>query len=366
LTWRGTCLGLVALAGLVLAVVTQRRDVLLVSVCLALAVFLAVVALTLVRRPVAVKRQVPLVPVPAGTNLPIVLRTPGGQASEPVFDMGEWGATAAPPTGPGVMAYWRRFDRRGVWPVGPAVVQRTAPLGMARLSTVVAPPDQVLVAPNLIHLPVGRLRFDVAEHSAQTSAIGPREVDPGAVRPYQSGDPRAKVHWRATARRGELMVRQDKPLATTDVWVVLDTVVGGDAWVAFELAVAAAASLVVKLMSQNHRVHLLTSSGLCAGPFAQAGGRDPVMVAFARLTSSQSEPDGWMEALTSALPDRGGQVPVYVVLSQPVSPAAANWLLQLRTLAEPAGAVLAPTAASAAPQLRAAGWQVHLVPGTRL
>jgi len=356
----------VALAGLVLAVVTERRDVLLVSICLALAVVLAVVALVLGRRPLALQRQVPLVPVPAGTNLPIVLRTAAGQASEPVFDIGEWGATAAPPTGPGVMAYWRRFDRRGVWPVGPAVVQRTAPLGMARLSLVVAPPDQVLVAPNLIHLPVGRLRFDVAEHSAQTSAIGPREVDPGAVRPYQSGDPRAKVHWRATARRGELMVRQDKPLATTDVWVVLDTAVGVNTGAAFELAVAAAASLVVKLMAQNHRVHLLTSSGLSAGPFDQTGGRDPVMVAFACLTSSQSELDGWLDALTGALPDRGGQVPVYVVLCQPVRPATADWLPRLRALAEPAGAVLVPAAAAAAPKLRTAGWQVHQVTGTGL
>jgi len=366
ITWRGACLGLVALVGLVLAVVTERRDVLLVSVSLALAVVLAVASLALVRRPVALQRQVPLVPVPAGTKLPIVLRGPEVEVGEPVVDLGPWGAAAALPTRPGVLVYWHRFARRGVCSVGPAVVQRTAPLGMARWSRAVAPPDEVLVAPNLIHLPIGPLRFDVAEHSAQTSATGPREVDPGAVRPYQSGDPRAKVHWRATARRGELMVRQDKPLATTDVWVVLDTVLasppGKDSEATdYELAVSAAASLVMKLMAQNHRVHLLTTDGQVGGPFTQAGGKDPVLAAFARLANSERQTDNWLEALTGALPDRGGQVPIYLVLHQPVDPNAQPWMGQLKALAEPAGAVLVPAAATAAGQLRVAGWQVHQV-----
>jgi len=363
------CLSGLALAALLAAVVFKRRDLLFVAVAIVLMIVLSLASLLVWRRPARLVRQAPLTPVPTGSRLPIVLRGAGKAVvpREPVFDLGPWDATRAVPTGPGSLTYWLRFARRGVVPIGPAMVQRIAPFGLARLTIEVAPIDKVLVAPRLFRLPVNPLRFDAAEHSSQTTATGPKEVDPGAVRPYQAGDPRTKVHWRATARRGKLMVRQDRAQATTDVWVVLDNALEFDPATnltsevqvtvdSFELAVSAAASLVLSLMDQRHIVHLLTTSGQTEGPFRQSGGRDPVMASFAKLEASPAVTD-WSELLANELPARGGQVPVYLLLFRPGG-LSRDHLARTRAIAEPAEALLMPLATPLAGQLRAHGWQV--------
>ncbi|MCL1897544.1 MAG: DUF58 domain-containing protein [Micrococcales bacterium] len=370
-TWRGVCLAGLALASLLVAIIFKRRDLLFVSSALVLVVVLGFAGLLMRRRPERLIRQAPLTPVAAGSRLPILLRPARSRLPrEPVFDLGPWNAAPADPTGTDLLVYWLRFARRGVVPVGPAVVQRIAPLGLARLTIEIAPVETVLVSPTLIAVPVEPPRFDVVEHSSQISGTGLKEVDPGAVRPYQSGDPRTKVHWRATARRGRLMVRQDRPQPSTDVWLVLDNGLatenlanpapGADPLVdSFELAVSAAASLSLKLMRLGHAVHLLTTDGRSYGPFRQSGGRDPVLNCFARLEAGSTLAD-WPGILAGAMPVRGGQVPVYLLLFHQHGPSRKQ-LVQIRQMAEPAEALLMPKAASMLRLLQQGGWQVNLL-----
>ena len=42
------------------------------------------------------------------------------------------------------------------------------------------------------------------------------------TREYRHGDPMRRVHWAATARHGELMVRQEESVTTPEATIILD------------------------------------------------------------------------------------------------------------------------------------------------
>jgi Protein of unknown function DUF58 len=67
-----------------------------------------------------------------------------------------------------------------------------------------------------------------------------------ALREYEAGDDPRRVSWRATARRGELMVRQDEAAAPGRVVLVLDARPEVYDAEAFEVAVEGVASLAVQ------------------------------------------------------------------------------------------------------------------------
>jgi uncharacterized protein (DUF58 family) len=104
------------------------------------------------------------------------------------------------------------------------------------------------------------------------------------TREYRPGDDVRRVHWRSTARRGELMVRQDEQPHQRRGVVVLDRRPG--AWSdddGFERAVTAAASLAVSLHDAGAAVRLeLGGERSPAGPL----GREPVLEALAVVTTA--------------------------------------------------------------------------------
>ncbi len=100
------------------------------------------------------------------------------------------------------------------------------------------------------------------------------------VRPYQRGDPRRRVHWKATARTGALMVREADGTGVVAIQVVLDLGEGGPAG---EAAVARAAHLIEEAVGRGWLVRLVTVED-AAGPPASAprGRRGPSPASAAR------------------------------------------------------------------------------------
>jgi uncharacterized protein (DUF58 family) len=86
------------------------------------------------------------------------------------------------------------------------------------------------------------------------------------LRPYRWGDPIRLVHWRTSARFGELRVRElELTVGGQELVIALDTQVGWRAW-DFEEAVIAAASLYFYAQRLNLNVRLWTdTSGLVHG-----------------------------------------------------------------------------------------------------
>jgi uncharacterized protein (DUF58 family) len=83
------------------------------------------------------------------------------------------------------------------------------------------------------------------------------------LRPFFPGDRPRSVNWRATARRGELMVNQRHPERATDVVLFLDSFldVRGPTGSTLDQAVGAAASLAAAYLRQRDRVGLVSFGG---------------------------------------------------------------------------------------------------------
>lgn len=159
--------------------------------------------------------------------------------------------------------------RRGRFEVGPFTVTMTDPFGLARGTQRAGHAQTVIVVPQVQPLPDSGLTIAEAEGSArlvQHRAVGSdHDV---TTRAYRTGDALRRVHWRASAHHGDLMVRQEEQRSHSEASVLLDTRRAGyrDAesghplTVAesdrFEWAVEFAASLVVHLQHSGFLVHL--------------------------------------------------------------------------------------------------------------
>lgn len=75
------------------------------------------------------------------------------------------------------------------------------------------------------------------------------------VRPYQPGDPRRRVHWRATARVGDLVVKEVDEIGAPRLVVALDMGAGGDAG---ERAAGRAAWYALEGLRRGYQVALVT------------------------------------------------------------------------------------------------------------
>jgi uncharacterized protein (DUF58 family) len=136
--------------------------------------------------------------------------------------------------------------RRGVVRVGPVVSRRGDPLGLLRRTVTWTEPETIHVHPRTVRLPLiesGRLRDLEGDASGDIADSG---LSFHALREYVPGDDRRSVHWRASARLGNLMVRQYDDLRRTRLAVGLALDEAEYATPAeFELAVSAFASVGV-------------------------------------------------------------------------------------------------------------------------
>ncbi len=165
--------------------------------------------------------------------------------------------------------YRIRPRRRGRLTIGPLIAHTEDPFGCVAMTHVVAPVQEVLVTPPVSPLPAIRLpgewRGSGELRPRSTTIAGQEDV---TVRPYQRGDDRRRVHWRASARYDQLMVRQEELPWHYRATLVLDTRADGfSAWPGatnggrddpFEWAVRAAASIGAHLISRSVAIRLLT------------------------------------------------------------------------------------------------------------
>jgi uncharacterized protein (DUF58 family) len=168
--------------------------------------------------------------------------------------------------------------RRGAVEAGAYEAVSSDPLGLARRRLAVSQPAHCIVLPRVERLatvlPEG---LDLTRTENGLSAADRLIVGTSMLRPYAQGDDLRRVHWRTTARVGELMVRDggdmDEPdrIATT---VLLD--VGDETTPAEELdrAVEVAASVLSvaadeSISGASGAYRLLTTTGLDTG--AQRG-----------------------------------------------------------------------------------------------
>jgi len=152
--------------------------------------------------------------------------------------------------------------RRAVVVVGPVRSVRGDPLGVARRSVQWTRPVDLYVHPALVALggaSAGLLR-DLEGES--TRDLSDSDLSFHALRDYVAGDDRRYIHWRTTARRGKLMVKQFEDTRRTQTVLALAT--DPDDYASddeFELAISAVASIGVQTLRDERDLAVLAGPG---------------------------------------------------------------------------------------------------------
>ncbi|MFI6032651.1 DUF58 domain-containing protein [Streptomyces sp. NPDC051315] len=164
------------------------------------------------------------------------------------------------------VSYRVHSDLRGRYPLGPLQLRLNDPFGMCELTRSFSTYDTLTVIPRVEPLPPVRLTGEAKGYGdGRQRSLALAGEDDVIPRGYRYGDDLRRVHWRSTARYGELMVRREEQPQRSRCTVLLDTRglafrgAGPDS--AFEWAVSAAASVLVHMLERGFSVRLLTDTG---------------------------------------------------------------------------------------------------------
>jgi uncharacterized protein (DUF58 family) len=127
------------------------------------------------------------------------------------------------------LAVTLEISRRGHYHFGNLALTTGYPWALVQLRKSLQEPADLVIFPKLGSLRRGRLRRYLAQHSPTLGQARtfPRR-HPGAqmefhgLRTFRAGDSPRWIHWRTTARRGELMIREFEDLPNDHLVLVVD------------------------------------------------------------------------------------------------------------------------------------------------
>lgn len=177
------------------------------------------------------------------------------------------------------VTYQVRSDVRGRFEVGPMTVRVTDPFGLVELGRAFRTTVPLTVTPRTValpHIPLGGAWTGSGDNRPRAFATG--SAEDVTVREYRRGDELRRVHWRSSARVGELMVRREEQPWQSRATLFLDNRAqahrGHGIASSLETAVAAAASIAVHLTHRGFTVRLVTATGEEPGSAWHARGAD--------------------------------------------------------------------------------------------
>ncbi|WP_127793710.1 DUF58 domain-containing protein [Agromyces sp. LHK192] len=253
------------------------------------------------------------------------------------------------------LEYPLRTTQRGVFDIGPMGVTTTDPFGLAVVTRDAGTSHELVVTPRVIALDPALdtgVAVEGVLHRLQRRTHS--NADEFIAREYRHGDPLRRVHWPATARRGELMVRDEEQRGDPEARVILDTTLSGrhdrafarsgddPRHAGFELAVEIAASVAVHLLGRGFRVSVDPLEDPVRGALSDSapdgyrmpGGDRLLLEDLARLETplgSRPHHDGAIVSAGSG----DARMPGYAVLVDPDA-AEAQQLAALRASFSPA------------------------------
>lgn len=187
--------------------------------------------------------------------------------------------------------------RRGHFRIEPLHIRTGDPFGFFEASATVGQGVSVIVYPKLEPLPAWRLPTASLEGS-HASPERTLQTTPLAttVRPYAPGDSMNRIHWRTTARLGEIQVKEFELEQTADAWIILDLQrsiqTGRGEASTTEVAIQAAASIAHKAIGENRAVGMTVNASRTAHLPADRGGRQhlKIMQLLAAVEADGSSP----------------------------------------------------------------------------
>jgi uncharacterized protein (DUF58 family) len=250
-----------------------------VAVGLLLTVFLAWLAVRLTARPAGLRRSLPQLPV-EGDDVPVKVELELESALAPagitlVERYSKLGARRTQLRRDG-RHLWTRYVLecvpRGRYRIEEAVVVVEDPFGLERREPRLAESTSLVVYPRLVELE--RLFTESGAQARDGRRVllrRPSGYDLHSVRDYVEGDSLRKVHWRSTARRGHLMVKELEDTPRDDVAVVLDAWRGASREL-FDVSVRAAGSILKAYARRSRRAALVLGGAAVQVQRVQAEG----------------------------------------------------------------------------------------------
>ncbi|GAA3774705.1 DUF58 domain-containing protein [Microbacterium kribbense] len=183
--------------------------------------------------------------------------------------------------------------RRGVVTVGPPTAVRTDPVGLLRREHEWDERHEIYVHPRTVAVPstsAGMIR-DLEGNPSRR--LVDADMSFHDIRPYVPGDARRQIHWKSTAKTGQLMVRQFEETRRSRLAVVLSLkraeYASDDE---FELGVSVAASLAVQALRDGRDLDVVTGAAIPRAvrgrmrsiEVLQAGTPRGLLDGFSRLT----------------------------------------------------------------------------------
>ncbi|HTK45216.1 MAG TPA: DUF58 domain-containing protein [Patescibacteria group bacterium] len=213
------------------------------------------------------------------------------------------------------------LTRRGHFRIEPLQIRTGDPFGFFESSASVGSGINVTVYPRLEPIPLWRLPAANLDGS-QAMRERTLQATPLAttVRPWAPGDAFNRIHWKSTARHGDIQVKEFDLEQTADCWIVLDLErsiqrgSGDESTV--EVAVRAAAAVADKALVENRAVGMTCNAHRLVQLQPDRGGRQhlKVMQLLAAVEGDGSTPIG--EALVSSVPRiRRGMTAVIITAS---------------------------------------------------
>jgi uncharacterized protein (DUF58 family) len=204
------------------------------------------------------------------------------------------------------ITYVLQSARRGRYVFEESRIELSDPFGLQRVNAALPAPGALLVYPRLVH--VERLFSESGAHALEGRRLllrRPTGFDLHSVRDYERGESLRHVHWRSTARRGQLMVKELEDAPRDEIAVLLDADAMAVVGESFDVQVRAAGSILEAHLRRGRRTVLVINSEHRESQ---------------RVHSPAAESRRALELLAAVEPS--GRAPVHMLLAEDASPAA--------------------------------------------
>ena len=204
---------------------------------------------------------------------------------------------------------------RGRYALDEATAVVEDPFGLEQGSVPLPNQGALLVLPRIVELDLLFSESGPRAHSGRRLLLRrPSGFDVHSVREYEEGESLRKVHWKSTARRGQLMVKELQDEPRDEVAILLDADARSVAGDSFDAQVRAAGSLLHTQVVRERRAVLVVNS---------------LRQEVVRVQTALGE---WRQALeTLAAVEPTGQMPLAALLVDDSGPAARAFELALVT-----------------------------------
>ncbi len=196
-----------------------------------------------------------------------------------------------------VASYRFESPRRGIFELGTMRVLTRYPFGLIEKGYTIYLPDEIVVYPKLLeHAAASPLR-PMQGDAAPIHQTGSGSEFAGSVRFYREGDEARNIHWKRTASRGELVIREHEQESSALVTLSVDNLLpstGGHeaAWLErFENSISETATLASHYLAQGVSVQVQASDGV--SPLVPGGTPpDPIWQFLALLRPARARAPG--------------------------------------------------------------------------